>query len=131
MSATERETTSQPMPPLALIRCRALLATAVLGLLALSWASPAQAGPGSSNPEVGLPAPVPCPGCWIPPAEVSWQWQITGTVNQRPKVAVFDIDGFDNSAAVVAALHAKGAKVFCYLDAGTREIWRPDARAFP
>jgi hypothetical protein len=45
--------------------------------------------------------------------------------------AVFDIDGEDASAATVAALHAKGAKVICYFSAGSYENWRSDAGSFP
>lgn len=44
---------------------------------------------------------------------------------------MYDIDLFDNSASVVAALHAQGRKVICYLSAGTYENWRPDAASFP
>jgi len=44
---------------------------------------------------------------------------------------VYDIDGFDNPAATVSALHARGAHVICYVDVGTWENWRPDARVFP
>jgi hypothetical protein len=31
----------------------------------------------------------------------------------------------------VAALHARGRRVICYVDVGTRENFRPDARSFP
>jgi hypothetical protein len=44
---------------------------------------------------------------------------------------MYDVDGFDNSAANVAALHAAGIKAVCYLSAGTYEDWRPDAGQFP
>ncbi len=44
---------------------------------------------------------------------------------------VFDIDGQTNSASVVAALHAAGRKVICYVDTGSFENFRPDASAFP
>jgi hypothetical protein len=68
---------------------------------------------------------------WQPPLNTSWQWQLTGTINQSVNVQMFDIDMFDNSASVVASLHAKGSKVICYISAGTREKWRPDANKFP
>ncbi len=45
--------------------------------------------------------------------------------------AVYDVDGFDTSAAEVAALHAEGKRVICYIDVGTWENWRPDAKDFP
>ena len=42
-----------------------------------------------------------------------------------------DIDGFDNSAAEVATLHAAGQHVICYIDVGTAENWRSDYGSFP
>jgi hypothetical protein len=56
---------------------------------------------------------------------------LTGTVDQTVDVPMYDIDLFDNSASVVASLHAKGRKVICYMSAGTWENWRPDAAQFP
>jgi hypothetical protein len=56
---------------------------------------------------------------------------LTGTVDTSVNVALYDIDLFDNSASVVSGLHASGRHVFCYLDAGTWENWRPDASSFP
>jgi hypothetical protein len=44
---------------------------------------------------------------------------------------VYDIDGELNSAATVAALHAMGKKVICYMDAGVYETYRSDASKFP
>ncbi|WP_030558189.1 endo alpha-1,4 polygalactosaminidase, partial [Streptomyces exfoliatus] len=44
---------------------------------------------------------------------------------------VYDIDGFENSAADVARLHADGRKVICYLNAGAWEDFRPDQKSFP
>jgi hypothetical protein len=52
-------------------------------------------------------------------------------VDQSVDAQVYDIDLFQNSAAVVSSLHAQGRHVICYLDAGTWEGWRPDASAFP
>jgi hypothetical protein len=46
-------------------------------------------------------------------------------------VAAYDIDGFENSAAEVATLHAEGKHVICYIDVGTYEPERPDATEFP
>ncbi len=44
---------------------------------------------------------------------------------------MFDIDLFDNSAGVVAGLHARGRYVVCYMSAGTVEPGRPDTGEFP
>ena len=98
------------------------------------------------------PAATPPTGRWEPTASatVEWQWELDhplsltsaadlGTADpafngdQPPATdpSVYDIDGFDNSAATVAGLHARGAKVICYIDVGTAEDWRPDASQFP
>jgi len=77
-------------------------------------------------------APVACPGCWYPGLRVSWQWQL----RSPPKAAdlldvrMYDVDGFDTSAALVDAMHERGIKAVCYLSAGSWEDWRPDAGEF-
>ncbi len=100
-----------------------MLAVALLG----TWlgASPASAAPAP-------PRPVSCAGCWHPPLRTSWNW-VLSTVPAAPyrSVAMYDVDGFNNTAADVAALHAAGIKAVCYLSAGTYENWRPDAASFP
>ncbi len=68
---------------------------------------------------------------WRPGVVTSWQLQLTTPVDQTVDAALYDIDLFDNDASVVAALHARGRRVVCYLSAGTWENWRPDASAFP
>jgi hypothetical protein len=67
----------------------------------------------------------------VPPQNTEWQWQLTGSVDTSLNVSLYDIDLFDNGASVVSTLHSSGRHVFCYLDAGTWENWRPDAAAFP
>ena len=61
----------------------------------------------------------------------SWQWQLTGTLDKTLAVKVYDIDLYDNDAAAVSALHAKGITVICYMSVGSYEDWRPDAADFP
>jgi endo-alpha-1,4-polygalactosaminidase (GH114 family) len=68
---------------------------------------------------------------WQPPVNTSWQWQLDTPVNQTFDVTMYDIDLFDNDASTVAALHAQGRKVVCYVSAGSWEDWRPDADQFP
>jgi hypothetical protein len=80
---------------------------------------------------IAVATPVPCPGCWHPALNTSWQWQLTGKIDQSYNVTMYDIDMFDNSASMVASLHAQGRIVICYIDAGTWENWRPDANKFP
>jgi chitodextrinase len=68
---------------------------------------------------------------WHPSGLQNWQWQLTTPVDTSLNVPVFDIDGFDNDASVVSTLHAKGAKVICYIDVGTYENFRSDQASFP
>jgi hypothetical protein len=68
---------------------------------------------------------------WTPTPGMTWQWQLTGTIDQTVDAQMFDVDLFDTPAATVAALHAAGRRVVCYLSAGTFESWRPDASLFP
>ncbi|MBN6052881.1 endo alpha-1,4 polygalactosaminidase, partial [Nonomuraea sp. RK-328] len=98
-------------------------------------------------------------GLWQPPVDSRWQYQLqgsktyvsTGGVNVdicgvpqsggacvRP--SVFDIDLYaaaevtgNNTTlntAAVKAIHAKGAKAICYIDAGSIEDFRPDYQTF-
>jgi hypothetical protein len=71
------------------------------------------------------------PTIWVPQPRTTWQWQLTTPVDPDVRAKMFDIDLFENSAAVVASLHRRGARVICYLDAGTYENFRPDAGRFP
>ncbi|WP_341845478.1 endo alpha-1,4 polygalactosaminidase [Kitasatospora purpeofusca] len=77
----------------------------------------------------GTPA-APAGARWQPTPGLAWQWQLGGGVDQSVDVPVYDIDGFETDASVVAALHAKGRKVICYINAGSWEDFRPDAAAF-
>jgi hypothetical protein len=68
---------------------------------------------------------------WVPAPGTTWQWQLTGTINESVHVQMIDIDLFDNSAALISRLKASGKKVVCYFSAGSYENWRPDASQFP
>jgi hypothetical protein len=87
-------------------------------------------------------------GRWIPPPVAAWQWVLshpldlsdpsdmgTSTFDYEgapaPDPSVYDIDGFDNSADTVAALHAAGKRVICYIETGAWEDYRSDAAEFP
>jgi endo-alpha-1,4-polygalactosaminidase (GH114 family) len=95
-------------------------------------AAPATGAPGAAS-GTGAAGAAPATGGrpWIPPARATWQWQLSGALDQSVDAQVYDIDLFDNSASTVAALHAKGHRVVCYLDAGTYEPGRPDSGSFP
>ncbi len=52
-------------------------------------------------------------------------------MNTTVPAAVYDVDGFETTAATVAALHQQGKHVVCYIDVGTAEKFRPDYDEFP
>ncbi len=84
-------------------------------------------------------------GCaWTPaPAAAavtaSWQYQLNWPIDTSVNASVFDIDwnaaesgaSVQQLAAVVSTLHAKGAKVICYVDTGGWENYRADADSYP
>ena len=80
------------------------------------------------------PAPLACSGCWHPALNTSWQWKLsalpTAAEISGNTFGMWDIDGFDNSAATVTGLKAH-SKVVCYISAGSYEGWRADASTFP
>jgi len=66
-----------------------------------------------------------------PKPGATWQWQLTGKLDTTVNAQMYDIDLFDNTAATIAGLQAKGRVVICYFSAGSYEDWRPDAKDFP
>lgn len=77
------------------------------------------------------PVPAPFPAYWQPAPGLAWQWQIDGeSFDTSAEADVYDIDLYADQS-VIDALHAKGAKVICYLSVGSWEAWRPDANQFP
>lgn len=115
-------------------------------------AAPTTATPLAATPTVPHPTAPPSSGVWRPSPGVSWQWQITGTVDESLDVAMYDIDLFDAQAAAssytvpgfgtvnvpkgdnagaIDRLKAKGKVVICYLDTGAWENYRPDKALFP
>ncbi len=87
------------------------------------------AAPAPGAPQV--PGTPQTPGVWRPAQNTTWQWQLSGSLDQSVPADMYDIDLVDNSASVVASLHAKGRKVVCYFSAGSYEGGRPDASSFP
>jgi hypothetical protein len=78
-----------------------------------------------------LPPPVPCNGCYHPKATTSaWQIQFQGTIDTSVRSRFFDLDG-DVRARSVRALHHRGRKVACYLNAGAWENYRSDKDDYP
>ncbi len=68
---------------------------------------------------------------WAPPPRPTFYWQLQGTLRTNVPASVYDVDGFETSAAQVAALHEQGRRVVCYIDVGTAENFRPDYGEFP
>jgi Glycoside-hydrolase family GH114 len=77
------------------------------------------------------PPPVPCDGCYVPPQDVDWQYQLRSAPDPGRPFDLWIVDMFDTDASLVADLHATGGRVACYVSAGSWEDWRPDAADFP
>jgi hypothetical protein len=91
------------------------------------------AAPGASRAATACP-PVQrtAAGAWkATPTTAPWQWQLQGKVDTGVPACVFDVDGFETPRATVTTLHRRGRVAICYLDVGSWESYRPDARRFP
>jgi len=66
---------------------------------------------------------------WAPSPETTWQWQLTGTIDQSVDVQMYDVDLYDTPQATIDALHNAGRVVICYFST-QYENWRPDANKF-
>ena len=109
-----------------------------LGLFAAAHASPARAADHAPAAHASQSVAV----TWWQPANSGpdngpeWQWELdhplrvsdpsdmgTGMTNAAGQVAasptVYDIDGIENPASTVAALHNLGDKVICYVEIGS------------
>ncbi|ARQ72400.1 endo alpha-1,4 polygalactosaminidase [Streptomyces marincola] len=111
------------------MRAAARLRAAALALplacaAACSTGGPPHAAGGGAGGE-------PAAGPWRPAPGTDWQWQLSGPLDLGVDVPVYDIDAFEASAADVAALHDRGVRVICYVNAGAWEDFRPDRDAFP
>jgi len=113
------------------------VAFAVLLLMACNMVNlPTPPPPGPSaipSASRATPAPQGSPSAWwTPSVGLRWQWQLSGMpVDPSIDVDMYDVDLFENDASVIAALHAQGRKVVCYVSVGSWEDWRPDAHRFP
>jgi hypothetical protein len=67
---------------------------------------------------------------WRPPADLTWQWQLRGTVGTTVDVGLYDVDLADTPQTTIDALHAAGRHVLCYFSAGSSENWRTDDAQF-
>lgn len=57
--------------------------------------------------------------------------QAPSNAQLRGNFDVIEMDGFETPAKTVAAVHVLGKRAVCYIDVGTWENWRPDAKRFP
>jgi hypothetical protein len=81
---------------------------------------------------LALAAPVPCHGpCWHPPVGLPWNYVLSRRPDLRIRAGMYDVDLFDTSRRMVRRIHAKERRAVCYVDSGTWERWRPDAKRFP
>ena len=71
------------------------------------------------------------PNIWVPEPEASWHWQLEGPLDMEVDAEVYGVDLFDITEAQIEALHDSGVRVWCYLNAGAYEDWRPDKHLFP
>jgi hypothetical protein len=62
--------------------------------------------------------------------DLTWQWQLLGTVDTNLNVDMYDIDLFDVPIVTIQELKNQGKKIVCYFSAGSYEGWRPDWSQF-
>jgi len=93
------------------------------------------AAPASTVHTVAMPAHG---GVWQPPERADWMWElgqplvtsnsdlmgtgVTAYNGDKPpgdNPVIYDIDGIQNPASTVAALHRRGDHVICYIEVGT------------
>jgi hypothetical protein len=67
---------------------------------------------------------------WKPPAQPTWYWQLSGSINNSRAVEIYDIDGEEATKKEVTTLHEKGRHVVCYVDVGGAEEYRSDYNKF-
>lgn len=106
---------------------KAVAGITLLLLLAVASATPAARG-ATACPAIQRTAA----GVWkATPTTAPWQWQLQGKIDTGVPACFFDVDGFETPRATVAALHRSGRVAICYLDVGSWERYRPDAKRFP
>ncbi|MCA9782186.1 MAG: endo alpha-1,4 polygalactosaminidase [Calditrichaeota bacterium] len=78
------------------------------------------------------PVLAPVTGNWIHPQPgLSWQWQLSGTINTEHAVDLYDVDLFDTPDSVLAILGDRGVLRVAYFSAGSGEDWREDFASIP
>lgn len=88
-----------------------------------SGGTPSYSGGGASASSSTTPRPL-SPG-------LSWQWQLSGTLDAGAGVQLFVLDLFDATDVDLERVKASGALVVCQFSAGTSEPWRSDVSTLP
>lgn len=104
---------------------RAILLVTVLALAGCSGTG------GEDGEDDNTRSPSPTSSPWRPRPGLAWQWQLDSRVDPSVDVPVYDIDGFENTAADVSRLKRDGRRVICYINVGAWEDFRPDKDTFP
>lgn len=108
------------------------VARALAGIALLLLPAAASAAPASGAAVACPPVQRTATGAWkATPTTALWQWQLQGKIDANVPACVFDVDGFETPRATVAALQRSGRVAICYLDVGSWERYRPDAKRFP
>ncbi len=68
---------------------------------------------------------------YIPERGVTFSIVLDGDLPQQLQGEVVDLDAFETDTEEIAALHAKGKKVFAYISVGSWEEYREDSDRFP
>ena len=68
---------------------------------------------------------------WRPAAGSTWHIQFVDDLDEDRDVDLYVVDLFDTPTDAIGRLRSDGRAVVCYISAGSREDWRPDADRFP
>jgi hypothetical protein len=114
---------------------KSIIVLSGLSLMAMATGSAGFSHSHQAAPAAGRPAAAPAVSAWWRPGGAGpndgaeFQWEIDHPLNVSnatdmgsPAVhtpAIFDIDGIENPASTVTALHAQGDKAICYIEVGS------------
>lgn len=106
---------------------RLVLFTLATALLACDSGGGNPLDPADLDPDV---APV-TTGSWArPSANITWQWQLDGTIHTAYDVDLYDVDLWETPTATIQHLKSRGVTVICYFSAGSGDEDRPDYDGF-
>ena len=88
-------------------------------------------GSNSSSPEPNTPTHSSNLNRFQPNLFDTWQWQLSGELNDSYSANIYDLDLFDVPNTTIASLKSRGHRIICYISTGSWEEWRVDANTFP